>query len=190
MLPDEFIPLAHRTKIYYKVIRVMLQQAIEFVNKHNCDVSINIDVTDINNPRTQTFIFDSLKSSGRAKNIQFELLENEVINDYTSVIEFINKIKVLGASIGIDDLGKGHSNFDRLIRLPVDFVKIDRSIILYLLKDSQALKLTKEIVAMAHGNGLKVVAEYCESKEISDLAIELGVDYLQGHYLGEPCAEI
>ncbi len=190
LLPDEFIPLAYRAKVYYKVIRIMLNKAIDIAKEEGIHVSINIDVSDINNQRTQSFIFDRLKSSGLAEYIQFELLENEVITDYAEVIGFIKKIKSLGASIGIDDLGKGHSNFDRLISLPVDFVKIDRSIMLYILKDKDALAVTKTILELAHKNGLKVIAEYCETKEIADIAIELGVDYLQGYYFGEPVVEL
>lgn len=186
LLPDEFLPFAHKARVYYLIIRIMLMKAIDLIRDKGLLCTVNICVADINNKRTCDFIFNTLSKSNVADKIQFELLENEVIHDYAHVNKFIKKIKSYGSTIGIDDLGKGHSNFERLINLPVDFVKIDRSIMKYIVNDKTALFTIKEILRLANRKNLEVIAEFCENKEIVDAAIELGVDYLQGYHFSKP----
>ena len=82
--------------------------------------------------------------------------------------------------------GLRYSNIERLIKLPIDFVKIDRSIMEQVVKNHEMKNLARGIIELAHKKGLRVVAEYCSDKTVTDVAVNLGVDYLQGHYLGTP----
>lgn len=184
--PDVFLPFARKARVYYRIIQKMLTEAIKLAKQNNCSISINICVEDITNRRTRQFIYDRLVDSGVSDKIEFEILENEVIDEYSQIINFIKRVKSYGASVGIDDVGKDHSNFERLAKLPVDFIKIDRSVMKYVAGDKQALSVIKEMIQLARNNQLKVCAEFCENKEIVDAAVALGVDYLQGYYFSLP----
>jgi EAL domain-containing protein (putative c-di-GMP-specific phosphodiesterase class I) len=102
---------------------------------------------------------------------------------------FIKKIQKLGSKIGMDDLGKGYSNIERLMNLPVNFVKLDRSIMEHITESLEIQNLTKGIIRLAHKKKLTVTAEFCANKLITDMAIMLGVDYLQGFYFAEAGSE-
>lgn len=185
-MPGVFMPLAHRANVYYLLSQIMIKHAVDFASKHDVVVTINFSITDINNKRTCDYLFHKIKKSGVGHLIQFELLENEVVIDARIITKFILQLHELGCQVGMDDLGKGYSNIERLFSLPIDFVKIDRTIMENISHNREMRKLAKGIVRLAQNKNLEVVAEYCSDAELTDLAIKLGVDYLQGFYLGRP----
>ena len=186
LMPNVFIPLAHRANLYYLITKVMIKHAVEFAAKNSVVVTMNLSITDINNSRTCDYLLDKIKKSGLGHLLQFELLENEAIIEADDIIEFIHKLKVFGCKVGMDDLGKGHSNIERLLNLPIDFVKIDRTIMENVTQNLEMQNLARGIVKLAHKKGYKVVAEYCANQALVNIAVDLGVDYLQGFYLGKP----
>ena len=189
LTPDVFLPVARRVRMYPEITRIILTKAIAAAKKYRSIISINISISDILNYPTATFIIDTLKKTGIAELIQFEILETEAITDRRKVMDFVKRVKKTGAQIGVDDFGRSYSNFDRVVFLPVDFIKIDQSIIAYIEHNKQAQKITKHIVAMAHKNNIQVVAEYCHNEATTMMASKLGVDQLQGFYLGKPASE-
>ena len=117
-------------------------------------------------------------------------MENEPITNRRAVVEFIQKAQQLGVRFGIDDLGRSHSNIDRLMSLPLDFIKIDGCIITLIAEDVSTQKVVSELVAIARKHELKVTAEYCHDEATTLMAEKLGIDYLQGFYLGKPSRAI
>ncbi len=190
MMPNAFMPLAHHANIYYLITRIMVSQAARFAKKHQVVVTVNIGITDINNKRTCEYIYNKIKRAGIGYLIQFELLENEAILESYQIEKFIRKVQELGCQVGMDDLGNGYSNIERLINLPIDFVKIDRSIMENVTHNLEMQNVARGIVKLAHKKGLQVVAEFCADANITALAKDLGADYLQGYYLAEPSADI
>ncbi len=184
--PDVFLPVARQTRLYAEITHRMVTKSIEAVKKGDFIVSINLSISDIMNGATRYYLLNAVKESAAADRIQFEILETEAIQDKKKVLEFIKKLQKLGAKVGIDDLGRSYSNFDRLTFLPVDFIKIDGSIITSIGNDKDAQTVTKNIVDLAHRQNIKVTAEYCFNEATTKMAVELGVDYLQGFYLGKP----
>lgn len=190
MMPNAFLPLAHRANLYYLITRIMIKQAVMFAQKNQVVVTLNVGMTDINNEKTCEYIYDKVRSSGIGHLIQFELLENEAVIEPDAIVEFINRVHELGCQVGMDDLGKGYSNIERLINLPIDFVKIDRSIMENVTQNLEMQNVAKGIVKLAHKKKLEVVAEFCANAHITSMAKDLGVDYLQGHFLGKPAPKI
>lgn len=190
ILPNVFLPLVNREKLNYKITRIILEKSIKFAKSHQVIVSVNLGVADISNVNTCDFIYSSIKNSGISHLLQFELLEDEAIINSESVLKFFKNIKRLGSEIGMDDLGKGYSNLERLMNLPVDFVKIDRSIMEHITDNLEIQNITKGIIKLAHKKKLKVTAEYCKNKAITDIAIMLGVDSLQGFYFAQASPNI
>lgn len=92
----------------------------------------------------------------------------------------------MGCKVAIDDFGSGYSNFEHLLKMDIDFLKIDASIIKNIAKDESSYKITKTIIEFAKSLNLKTIAEYVENEEIFKIARSLGVDYSQGYYFSPP----
>ena len=116
----------------------------------------------------------------------FEILESEGIENYQQGRRFIDRAKHLGCRIAIDDFGTGYSNFEHLLRLDVDLIKIDGSLIKRLDRDPTARALTEGIVRFARELGLQTVAEFVHSEALLQRVRELGIDFAQGSHIGMP----
>jgi EAL domain-containing protein (putative c-di-GMP-specific phosphodiesterase class I) len=119
-----------------------------------------------------------------------ELLETQEISDYESLNKFINQVKSYGAKVAIDDFGSGYSNFNYILNLNIDIIKLDSSLVENLDNDENSLKVVKSIIKVVHSLDLEVVAEKVHSQAIEDILTDLKVDYLQGYHIGKPQSEI
>ncbi len=184
--PEQFMPIAYQSRLCHKVTRLMLKQSLETIKGTDNCISINISVSDLFDASTMHYICEKLDQSSQSKQIEFEILEHENIRDYNKAAAQILQLKKRGCRVGMDDLGKHYSNFDRLANLPLDFVKIDGGIVPYIEDDETALLIAKNIVALAKSKNLEIVAEYCINAKVYNAAVKLGIDYLQGFFIGMP----
>lgn len=184
--PIHFLELAKKNKLYHQLTKIMIEKTFKKFKELPYAVSINISVEDILNKDVNDFILDKLKESQIGEKIVFEIIESEGIENFKQVLEFINGVKKYRAKVSIDDFGTGYSNFDYLMKLKVDYIKIDGSMIKNIDTDNNSQTITKTIVDFAKSMEIKTVAEFVHSKNIMQKAQELGVDLLQGYYFGEP----
>ena len=187
--PDDFLPVAYRSRLYHRFSEQMLETIFSQLSTHEHTLSINLSVSDVNHPPTTQLIFHHLAQIKNASQVEFEIMENENIDNLAGMVRFIQKAKSFGCKVGLDDLGKDYSNIDRLIALPVDFVKIDGNIIQHIAIDTEAQHLARMIISFAYKKKIKTVAEFCCDGKTSDMARRLGVDYLQGYHIGKPQAD-
>jgi len=188
--PIHFLELAKKNKLYHQLTKIMIEKTFEKFKHLPYSVSINLSVDDIVNKDIYKFIMDKLKNSPISKNIVFEIIESEGIENFDQVLEFINSVKSYGAKISIDDFGTGYSNFEYLMKLKVDYIKIDGSMIKNIDTDKNSQMITQTIVEFAKRMNIKTVAEFVHSKDVFDKIVELGVDYTQGYYFGAPAQDI
>ncbi len=153
-------------------------------------VSINISVEDILNKDIYHFIIDKLRTSHMGSRVVFEIIESDGIENFDEVIKFINEVKKHGAKVSIDDFGTGYSNFEYLMKLKVDYIKIDGSMIKNIDTNKDSQMITQTIVEFAKKMNIQTVAEFVYSKNIFQKVVELDVDYAQGYYFGEPSETI
>ncbi len=118
--------------------------------------------------------------------ITIEILETEEFKDYDVVYNFCRKIRTYGIKIALDDFGSGYSNFTHILNLPIDFIKIDASLISNIDRDEHSQIMVETIVGLAHKINVKTIAEFVSSKEILTTVKKLKVDYAQGYYIGKP----
>jgi diguanylate cyclase (GGDEF)-like protein len=186
IVPIHFLDISKENKIYFKLTLIMLQKTFAICKETKQKFSINLTKDDMANNEIIRFIEDEFKKSNFASNITFEILESEGIENYNEIISFITTVKEYGATISIDDFGTGYSNFEYLIKLNFDYLKIDASMIKNIDKDEKSQLVTKTIVDFAQKIGVKTIAEFVSSKDILSKVQELDIDYAQGYYLGEP----
>ena len=104
--------------------------------------------------------------------------------------QFIDKAKALGCRIAIDDFGTGYSNFEHLLRLDVDLIKIDGSLIRQLDSDADARAVTQGIVRFAQELGMQTVAEFVHNEAVLQQVRALGINFAQGARIGMPAPEL
>ncbi len=184
--PINFLRIAKQNRVYHKITGTMIKQTFALIEKYNLFLSINLSMADITNEKTKRMIFEKLENFEACEKITFELLETEDFEDYSSVYEFCIQAKSYGVSLALDDFGSGYSNFSHIIHLPVDYIKIDASLVSNVARDHASQLMIEMIVLLAKKIGVKTVAEFVSSKEIMELVMQLGVDYAQGFYLGRP----
>ncbi|WP_353662116.1 EAL domain-containing protein [Hydrogenimonas sp. SS33] len=185
-LPGEFLDVVYNSSLYARLTREVVRKSFECFRHVPCSFSVNLSINDISDPACRNYIYEALRTYPEPGRVIFEILESEKVSNFTLANEFIGTIHRLGAKIAIDDFGNGYSNFNYLLRMDVDFYKIDASLIRNVVEDPNSRLLVESIVHFAKRLGVETVAEYVASREIADVCIELGVDYLQGYYIGKP----
>jgi len=185
--PFFFIEAAKQAKLSGVITTRILKQTLTIAEKTQATFSVNLSAEDITSEHDKRQIFALLEEYKEiASLIVFEILETEEIEDYEIISEFIRQVKRYGCKISIDDFGSGYSNFEKLLQLDIDIIKIDGSLIKDVDHNTHAELIVQTIVDFAKGAQLVTVAEFVHSKAVLDKVKVLGVDYAQGYYLGEP----
>ena len=135
-------------------------------------------------------LFENLEQYDHSENVIVELLETEEISDFDLLCSFIKKVKNYGAKVAIDDFGSGYSNFNYIINLDVDIIKLDSCLIENMYTNQHAIIVVSNIIKIIKELNLEVVAEKVFSKDIEDILTKHGVDYLQGYYIGKARKDI
>uniref|UniRef100_UPI00404715CA EAL domain-containing protein n=1 Tax=Aliarcobacter sp. TaxID=2321116 RepID=UPI00404715CA len=184
--PIHFLELAKKNKLYPKLTKIILEKTFEIFKNLDTQVSINLSVQDILNDDVYNTILQKLNTYKLGNRVVFELIESEGIENYEEVMHFITEIKKTGAKISIDDFGTGYSNFEYLMKLNVDYIKIDASMIKDIDVNINSKMVTATILDFAKKMNIKTIAEFVHSKNVYDVIKEMGIDYAQGYYFGKP----
>ncbi|HEX5711087.1 MAG TPA: EAL domain-containing protein [Sulfuricurvum sp.] len=184
--PYYFLEIAKKTRLYPHITKFVVRTIFEQLKTTPHRFSINLAISDLLDTEIQTMIYDLLKESTGGDRLIFEILESEGFENHTAISAFINHVKTYGCRVAIDDFGTGYSNFAHILRLNVDFIKIDASLIKNLNVDLSAQDIVGTIVEFAHRLNIKTVAEFVHSEDVYNECLELGIDYIQGFYLSEP----
>ncbi|WP_339845921.1 bifunctional diguanylate cyclase/phosphodiesterase [uncultured Halopseudomonas sp.] len=185
--PSEFLGIAKKIRLYRFITRTMVTQCFTKFADNDYAFSLNLSCEDLLDPDLTDFIVDKLRGSpSLASRLIFEILESEGIENYAEVRRFIDRVKALGCRITIDDFGTGYSNFQHLLRLNVDIIKIDGSLIEHIDTDQIALNVTRGIQQFATGLGMRTVAEFVHSKSVLKCVRLLNIDEVQGYCIGKP----
>lgn len=184
--PTLFIPIAKRIKVYNHVTKIIIDKSFEVFENNDYEFSINLSMEDIVNSEMFNFIINKLKSSSASNRLIFEIVESDAIQDFEKVARFINEIKRYGAKIAIDDFGDGYSNFSYLIKMNVDYLKIDGSLIQNIDTDKNSFLVVQTIVDFANKLNIETIAEFVHTSTIMNVVKEIGIDYSQGFHIDKP----
>ncbi|MDD4854659.1 MAG: EAL domain-containing protein [Sulfuricurvum sp.] len=184
--PNDFLPIAQKTKLYHHITQEVVYQACTLFSTRDEQFSINLSSSDILDQHTVTTIENILHQTGTANRVIFEILESEGIENFDEVASFIVRMKALGAKFAIDDFGTGYSNYENILKLNVDILKIDGSLIKSINENSRHRIVVEAIIDFAHRIGIDTVAEFVASEEILCTVTEIGITYSQGFYTGKP----
>jgi diguanylate cyclase len=188
--PAEFVPLAESTGGSRRLTDWVLAAAIRQMGEwreHGLDVqlSVNLSAPDILDPDLGDQILQLLRShSVHPTALLLEITESAVMRDPQGAARNMQLLRVAGVRFAIDDFGTGHSSLSQLSLLPVDELKIDRSLITQAV--AGAVTIVTSTIELGHSMGLKVVAEGVEDAAAWNLLRRLGCDYAQGYLISPP----
>ena len=189
--PFFFLDIAKKAKLYTKLTKIIFDKAFAtFEKEPQLEFSVNISIEDIEDEDICMYIFEKLRHFPHPHRVILEITEDQEIKNYDKINNFIATAKKLGAKIAIDDFGSGYANFDHIIKLNADFIKIDGSLIKNIDTDKESLIITQAIIAFSKKLGSKTVVEFVHNETIHEIVCNLGAEYSQGYHLGEPSAEL
>lgn len=145
-------------------------------------------VTDLR--RSDSFFPDLLEHTGLPpQRIVMEIVEQPT-DDSGQLRETVARYRRLGCLTAIDDFGAGHSNFERIWNLSPDIVKLDRTLLTRATEDHKARQILNGIVSLLHQSGCLVLLEGVETLDQALIAIDAGVDFVQGFFFCQPSTEL
>jgi diguanylate cyclase (GGDEF)-like protein len=118
--------------------------------------------------------------------VVLEITEHGLTEDENRLAAAVRPLRALGCDIAIDDLGAGSSGLKSWAEIRPDYVKVDRYFVSGIERDPVRAEILRSLVDMGRATGCRIVAEGIENREQCALVLELGVDHLQGYFLGRP----
>jgi diguanylate cyclase (GGDEF)-like protein len=194
--PLDFIPLAEETGLIVPIGEWVLATACARANAWQgrglprLSVAVNLSARQFGDSTLLAKLTQIIHASGLdPAQLELEITESVVMANGECAVAVLEKLKSIGVQIAIDDFGTGYSSLAYLKRFPIDTLKVDRSFIRDIPADSGDMKITRAIIAMAHGLRLKVVAEGVETAEQLEFLRSLSCDAVQGYFLHRPLRE-
>lgn len=191
--PTSFIPIAEEVGLITQIDEWGLYEACrqnKLWQDKGCKpirVSVNMSQAQLYQTDVISSIRDALEKTGlEPKYLEVELTETMAMQDIDRTINILEQIHEIGVSISMDDFGTGYSSLSSLKILPINLLKIDKSLIDDIDTNEAARSIVKAIVDLGKAMKLEVLAEGVETKEQFELLGDLSCDIAQGYYYGKP----
>ncbi len=190
--PEEFIPLAEKYNLMGGIDRWVVTQVINWIEKHQNAVQlprflINLSALSYTDDLFLAFLVKKLSNCKiDTSQLAFEITETAAVDNLDKGVAFINRIREFGCRFALDDFGTGFSTFAYLKQLPIDYLKIDGSLVRNICHETVDYEMVRAINQVGHIVGAQTIAEFVENDEIIDALRDIGVDYGQGFGLQHP----
>ena len=191
--PSVFIPIAEKNGLIDHIGTFVVEESIrqyrtwsEYYNMQ-FKMSINISALQYKKDDFVDSIMAVIDKYGvDPSDIELEITESILIDDFDSVTTKLTRLRNLGVGISLDDFGTGYSSLSYLKKFPIDTLKVDKSFIDTVLDDTSTRIITESILNMSHAMGFETVAEGVENERQFSYLVNAGCDVIQGFYLGKP----
>ena len=191
--PDVFIPMLEKSGFIVDLGRYVLSEVIkqqkrwELFKFRPIEVSINMSLLEIESDGFLENVTQQLSEHQIAPElIKFEITEGAAMENESQADRQLHELRKLGVSIALDDFGTGYTSFSYLKKFPADILKIDKSLVDYIVENEDDQRIIKAMIELGHNLGMKIVVEGIETKAMAELIRSYGCDYMQGYYFGRP----
>jgi diguanylate cyclase (GGDEF)-like protein len=190
--PGDFIPLAEHTGLIRALtLEVLRQAAGQWRDWHEDGLEVSVAVNLLLANLLDNRLVDDLagvlaEARMPTERLVLEITESTIMSDPTRTVTMLERLADMGIGLSIDDYGTGHSSLAYLRELPVHELKIDRAFIQHLATNANDAQIVTSTIDLAHGLGLRVVAEGVEDARALTLLQHHGCDLVQGFHLGRP----
>lgn len=192
--PAEFIPLAEKTGIITKIDEWGLRAACEQCKKWLDDGLPAVKIS-VNMSQAQFYCTDIISTVKNVLNetglppqlLEIEVTETMAMKDIERTVNVLRDIRSMGVSVSMDDFGSGYSSLSSLKTIPLDILKIDRSLVCDIDENDVSKQITGAIVDLGKAMKLIVLAEGVETSAQNKFLTEIGCDLAQGYLYSKPC---
>jgi len=192
--PDRFVPLLEETGLIYDVGEMVVTDVINFIQKNNyknIKFSVNLSALQCINNDYIKFLKPLIEESGiDPGQLEFEITESLLIHDFEKTKQFLGELHSLGCTIALDDFGTGYASMIYLVHLPIDVIKIDKSLIRDINKHNSLRSIVNAIVTMSKSLGMKNIFEGVESWDELNEIKDMGGEIIQGYLFSKPLNSI
>lgn len=192
MFPDSFIPLAEKSglikSLTQEVLKLALRQCKQWLDTDMpLAVAVNISAINLQDPDFPAQVGQILmETQVPASMLELEVTETAIMTDPLHAMENIARFSEMGVQVAIDDFGTGYSSMAYLKKLLVAKIKIDKSFVMDMNRNSNDAVIVRSTIDLGHNLGLMVVAEGVEDQQSWDRLKALGCDAAQGYYMSKP----
>jgi diguanylate cyclase (GGDEF)-like protein len=188
VLPSEFLPAAERNNMMKNIDRWMLQSAVEFCNQGNVDrVFVRLSTQSIIDTSTAAWMEQKLDDQEfDCSRLVIQVPEQDAAKHIKQTRDLVNKARKLGIGFAIEHYGADQERFQILDILKPDYIKLDGELMHTLMTDSTLQSAVGKIVNAAQKRNIKTIAERVENANAMAVLFQLGLDFMQGHYVHEP----
>ncbi len=185
--PYSFIEAAQVAGMLPLITQQIARQAFRIMSKKDYIFSVNITEHDLNGQYLSNFLNELCSTYSVApERVILEVLEGISSSSKNNHLKQLRDLKRIGFKLAIDDFGTEYSNFERILELEIDYLKIDARYIKQIDTDSKSYEIVKAFAYFCKNSGIKSIAEFVHSQAVQDKLLELGIDYSQGFLFSEP----
>lgn len=185
--PARFIPLAEETGLIRDLDHLVLDKACQEASLLGWSIAVNISPRTLYDSSFAEMVAATLQKSGlEPGKLHLEITETALIQNLPRAVQHLRALRYLGVRVALDDFGVGHTSMSYLKDLPIDLLKIDRSFIRGIGRDSREEAILRTILLLGEGLGLRTVAEGVETPEQMAWLQERGCHLLQGFGIARP----
>ena len=192
ILPDNFVPLTEKNGLIVAMTERVLDLVVEQMVRLNSDhphmtIAMNLSAALLDDYLLPDKLAAKLDDAGLAHSrLTLEITETVAAHELSGPIDAITRLRLKGFTLSIDDFGTGHSSLMRLLRMPFNELKIDKSFVEESLANEDARLIVRTVIDLARNLGLRACAEGVETEECLQLLRGLGCNYAQGHLFSKP----
>ncbi|MCP5090705.1 MAG: EAL domain-containing protein [Gammaproteobacteria bacterium] len=188
VLPSEFLPAAERNNMMKHVDRWMLKAATRFCATNDADrVFVRMSTQSLMDSATASWMQQKLDEEGfDCSRLVIQVTEREAAKHMKQTRNIVERARKLGIGFAIEHYGIDRERFQILDLLKPDYIKIDGELMHTLMTDKEMQDAVSRVVSAAHERNIKTIAERVENANAMAVLFQLGLDYMQGHYVHEP----
>lgn len=193
--PIDFIPIAEKTKLIIPITDWVIGEVCEKIKQWEkigigeMTVSINVSLLSFENRGAELTesVSSSIWEAGiKPTSIKLEITESILIRDTEELVKVFYDLKEIGVKLALDDFGTGYASFGSMKDLPLDIIKLDRSLISNMVLDEREQMIAESMITIIHGLNIQVVAEGVETVEQLEFLKKFGCDFIQGYLFSRP----
>lgn len=194
--PNEFIPIAEKNGTIIQIGEIVLEKVFRFMKEQDLKklgieyIEINLSVVQCMQKELADTVLALIRRYGIEMNmVNLEITETAANNSPKMLLKNMQALSDEGITFSMDDFGTGYSNISAIISMPLNIIKLDKSLIDMASSHQKGKEVLSSTAAMVKKLGFKMVAEGIEEKEQVEMLRPLGIHYIQGYYFSRPLPE-
>ena len=189
IVPTIFVPIMEKTGVIVELGKYVREEVLkqqkrwELFDFKQVPVAINISMMELESEGFVESVMEDLEvHQVMAKLIKFEITEGSAMISEERTRKKLMQLQKSGIDIALDDFGTGYTSFNYLKNIPANILKIDRSLIINIVRSEEDQRIVKAMIELGHTLGMKIVVEGVEDTHMFTKIVDLGSDYIQGYY--------